>query len=47
MNPLFRVLIAAGGLCMMIPGTLTDIVGLVAVVAVVVFQRIGAKKTAA
>ena len=47
MNLLFRVLIAAGGLCMMIPGNLTDIVGLVVVVAVVVFQRMGARKSAA
>ena len=44
-NPLFRVLIAAGGLCMMIPGTLTDVVGLVAVGGVVVLQRMGAKQT--
>ena len=46
MNPLFRVLIAAGGLCMMIPGTLTDVVGLVIVAGVVVFQRMGAKNSA-
>lgn len=46
-NPLFRVLIAVGGLCMMIPGTLTDVVGLAAVAAVVVFQHMGAKKSAA
>ena len=46
-NPLFRVLIAVGGLCMMIPGTLTDVVGLAAVAAVVVFQRMGTKKSAA
>ncbi|MDD6739072.1 MAG: TRAP transporter permease, partial [Coriobacteriaceae bacterium] len=31
-NPLFRVILAAGGLCMMIPGTLTDVIGLVVVV---------------
>ena len=43
-NPLFRVLIAAGGLCMMIPGTLTDVVGLVAVGGVVVLQRMGARQ---
>ena len=47
MNPLFRLLIAAGGLCMMIPGNLTDIIGLVVVVGVVVYQRMGAKKSAA
>lgn len=45
-NPLFRVLMAVGGLAMLIPGTLTDVVGLVTVSAVVVLQRMGAKKTA-
>ena len=38
-HPLFRVLIAAGGLAMMIPGTLTDVIGLVTVGAVVAVQR--------
>ncbi len=47
MNPLFRILIAAGGLCMMIPGNLTDVVGVVVVVGVVIFQRASAKKGAA
>ena len=42
-NPLFRILIAAGGLCMMIPGELTDVIGLVVVAGVVIFQRMGAK----
>ena len=36
---------ALGGLAMLIPGTLTDVVGLVTVGAVVVLQRMGAKKT--
>nr|WP_251317177.1 TRAP transporter fused permease subunit [Flintibacter muris] len=45
LNPLFRVLIAAGGLCMMIPGTLTDVVGLVVVVGIVLFQRMSAQKS--
>ena len=45
-NPLFRVLMAAGGLCMMIPDHISDVVGLVVVGGVVVFQRMGAKKTA-
>ena len=44
-NPLFRILMALGGLAMLIPGTLTDVVGLVTVGAVVVLQRMGAKKT--
>ncbi len=47
MNPLFRVLIAAGGLCMMIPGNLTDVIGVVVVVGIVVLQRMSAKKSAA
>ena len=47
MNPLFRVLIAAGGLCMMIPGNLTDVIGVVVVVGIVLFQRASAKKGAA
>ena len=46
MNPLFRVLIAAGGLCMMIPGELTDVIGVVIVVGIVVLQRMSAKKGA-
>ena len=46
-HPLLRVAIAAGGLCMMIPGTLTDVIGLVVVAAVVLFQRGGARKKTA
>ena len=46
MNPLFRVLIAAGGLCMMIPGELTDVIGVVLVVGIIVVQRMSAKKSA-
>ena len=34
-----RILIAAGGLCMMVPGAVTDVIGLAAVAGVVVFQR--------
>ena len=37
---------AAGGLCMMIPDHISDVVGLVVVGGVIVFQRMGAKKTA-
>ena len=47
MNPLFRLLIAAGGLCMMIPGNLTDVVGLVVVGGIMVYQRMAAKGRAA
>ena len=43
-NVLFRALLIAGGLAMMIPGTVTDVVGLVVVVAIVLIQRASAKK---
>ncbi len=46
-NPLFRLLLIAGGLGMMVPGTLTDVAGLVIVVAVVLFQRQSAKRLSA
>ncbi len=46
LNPLFRVAIAAGGLCMLIPGTATDIIGLVLVGGVCVFQFLGSRKGA-
>lgn len=46
-NPLFRILMVAGGLCMMIPDHISDVVGLVVVGGVVIFQRMGAKKNAA
>lgn len=46
-NPVFRVLMIAGGLCMMDPGALTDIVGLVLVLGTTLAQYMGAKKTAA
>lgn len=42
-HPLFRVLLAAGGLAMMVPGILTDVIGLVTVGAVVALQRSRAK----
>ena len=46
-NPLFRVLMAVGGLCMMIPGTVTDLIGLVLVFGVIAYQRMGTKVKAA
>ena len=46
-NPLFRVVLAAGGLCMMIPGTLTDVIGLALVAVIVVLQKAGSKTVAA
>ena len=39
-----RLVLVAGGLCMMIPGLLTDVIGLVVLVAVVVYQYTHAKK---
>ena len=41
---MLRVVLAIGGLGMMIPGTLTDVAGLVLVAAVIAYQRISAKK---
>lgn len=43
MNPLIRIMSVAGGLTLLIPGTVTDIIGIVLFVVVVVFQRMGAK----
>ena len=43
-NPLFRVIMAIGGLCMMIPGTVTDLIGLVLVAGICVYQYLSAKK---
>ena len=39
-----RVLLAAGGLGMMIPGTLTDVIGLVLMVAILIFEYLTAKR---
>ncbi|MBR5246332.1 MAG: TRAP transporter permease [Clostridia bacterium] len=39
-----RILALAGGLCMVIPGIITDAVGLALIVLVFVIQKIGAKK---
>ena len=44
---LLRVVIAAGGLCMLVPGTWSDIVGFLLVVGVVVFQRFSARRLTA
>ena len=44
MNPFFRILMAAGGLCMMFPDTVTDVVGLLVVGGVCLFEYLGAKK---
>ena len=47
LNMVFRVGLALGGLCMMIPGTVTDLVGLVVVGGLYVFLRSSAKKAVA
>ena len=39
-----RLVLVAGGLGMMIPGTLTDVVGLALVLAVIFYQRVSARK---
>ena len=45
-NFLFRILLVGGGLCMMIPGTLTDVIGLAVVVVILLLQRMLAKRNA-
>ena len=47
LNPLVRVAFAAAGLCMMIPGTASDVVGLVMVGGIVLIQRMSARRLAA
>ena len=42
-----RLALAIGGLGMMIPGTLTDVVGLALVAAVIIYQKLRAKKNSA
>lgn len=44
LNPVFRVLLIAGGLCMMDPGALTDMVGLVLVIGTTFWQYVSSKK---
>jgi TRAP transporter 4TM/12TM fusion protein len=47
-NAVFRLLLAAGGLCMMIPGTVSDLIGLAVIAAITVFQfSLGKKQKAA
>ena len=47
MNPVFRILIAAGGLALMYPGTLTDVIGCGVVVAIGVIEWLSRKKKTA
>ena len=44
---LLRVVIAAGGLCMLVPGTWSDIAGFVLVAGVLLYQRFTARRAAA
>ncbi|HAM15445.1 MAG TPA: C4-dicarboxylate ABC transporter, partial [Eggerthellaceae bacterium] len=43
-NPVFRVLFAAGGLCMMAPDSLTDVIGIGIIAALVVVQYLMSKR---
>ena len=45
MNPIQRIVAAAGGLCMIVPGLATDVVG-IALCAVVAFWQYSQKKRA-
>ena len=44
-NPVFRVLLAGGGICMMVPDTLTDIIGIALIVAIFVVQYLLRKRS--
>ncbi len=46
MNPLIRILFAAGGLLMMYPGTLTDVIGIVVFAAAFAWQYLGTRRSA-
>jgi len=46
LNIIFRIIMAAGGLCMMIPGSMTDLIGLALMGAVCVLQYLSAKPKA-
>ena len=41
-----RLVLVAGGLCMMVPEALTDVIGLLGVVAIVVYQKLTYKHAA-
>lgn len=47
MNPIQRILAVVGGLCLIIPGTVTDLAGIAIVGASVVWQLVDKKKRAA
>ena len=43
-NPVFRALLVAGGICMMVPETFTDIIGIAVIAAIVVLQFLMRKR---
>ena len=47
MNPIIRLVIILGGLTLMYPGLTSDVIGLVLIIGVIVFQKIAAKKETA
>ena len=47
MNPILRIVSLAGGLCLVIPGTITDVIGIALIALVVVVTRIANQKHAA
>ncbi|MDO4400833.1 MAG: TRAP transporter permease [Coriobacteriia bacterium] len=47
-NPIFRILFAAAGICMMVPDTLTDVIGVAVIIGFTAFQAaLGRKARAA
>ncbi len=46
-NPLFRLVMGAGGLCMMVPGAMTDVIGLALLGAVCAMQYMGRERAVA
>ena len=47
MNPIIRLVIILGGLTLMYPGLTSDVIGLVLIIGVIVFQKIASKKETA
>jgi len=47
LNVVNRIIVASGGLCMMIPGTFTDLIGLALVAGVYIMLKASDKKKAA
>ena len=47
LNPLQRILAAAGGLCMVVPGVVTDLIGALICAGVVVWQYADKKRLVA